>query len=186
MGRYRLFTLVALGFTALDQATKAWARAAVERDVGHIDVIPGILSIVHWENTGMAFSLLAEHDGAMTLFYVATVVIIGVLINMLRQLRDEDRLQVWALGILMATAVGNGIDRVVKQSVTDFILVTGGRPPALRAWLVERFGTYAWPAFNIADACLVIGIGLFFVDWLFFQREDKAIDPDPPEEPLEG
>lgn len=185
MNRYTLFALVTVLVTGCDQGTKAWARSAVEFERGRLDVIDGLFSIVHWENTGMAFSMLTDVEHAMLVFYAFTVIAAGVLIYMVRQLRDDEHLQVVALGVLMSGALGNGIGRFTKQSVTDFLLVYGGRPPGLRDWLQAHFGTYYWPAFNVADACIFVGLSLFVIDWLFIRSDPTELEPDPPARMLE-
>jgi signal peptidase II len=86
--------------------------------------------------------------------------------------------------LVFSGAVGNAIDRIHKQSVTDFLRVYTEHPK-LKPWLVDTFGTYEWPSFNVADAAIVVGLGLFIVHFAFMQEDEDELVPDPPEKPLE-
>ena len=80
----------------------------------------------------------------------------------------------------------------LHPSEADFALY-GLRPdlsytdhPPLKAWLVETFGMAEWPAFNVADAALVIGVGMFLVHYLFLEDKDEDEAPaEPTDEPAE-
>ena len=56
--------------------------------------------------------------------------------------------------------------------------------PTIKAWLIDSVGTNEWPSFNVADAAIVVGLGLFLIDYLFFQKEDEQLEASPPAEPL--
>lgn len=121
----------------------------------------------------------------MAVFYRFHVLAAVVLVAMLRQLRDQDRAHTVALAVLMAGSLGDAIGRVTKRSVADFLLVGGGQPPGLKAWLAEHLGTRHWPALNAADVFIYVGVSLFFADYLFLRRDPVDLDPDPPIGPLE-
>jgi signal peptidase II len=65
-----------------------------------------------------------------------------------------------ALGLVGGGAIGNLIDRVMYGKVTDFI--------------VWKVGIHEWPAFNIADAALCVGVGLILLDWIIASRNERA------------
>ncbi len=177
VGKYALFTVVAVLSTVLDQVTKIWVRKNLTLYDEGIPVIPGFFDIVHAENPGAAFGMLGGAENRMIFFGIFTVIAMGVLLQMLWQLPKEDKLQNLALAFITSGAVGNAIDRVDKQSVTDFLRVYTDNPAA-KAKLIEWFGTAEWPSFNIADAAIVIGLGLFIVHWFFFERDaDDAESP---------
>jgi lipoprotein signal peptidase len=72
---------------------------------------------------------------------------------------------------------------VHKQAVTDFIRVYAEEPP-LRDWLMSVVSSNEWPSFNIADAAIVVGLGMFVIHYLFIQK-DPVVTPDPPARPLD-
>ncbi len=182
-GKYILFGAVAVVATVLDQVTKIWVQRNVDLYREEIPVIDGFLSIVHAENSGAAFGILNDSPYRMWVFAAFTVLAVGVLFQMVWQLPKDERFQNVALGLITSGAVGNAIDRVDKQSVTDFIKVYTDNPSA-SAWLVDKFGTSQWPSFNVADAAIVIGLGMFLVHFLFLQK-DEEVAPAPAEQPVD-
>jgi signal peptidase II len=119
---------------AADQATKALVRSSVE--LGSRDgVLPGV-EIVHVRNRGVAFGLFA--DGGLVLVVVGIVAVVGLLAFFATHSR---RPLVWLpTGLLLGGAAGNLIDRLRQGFVTDFIDLP------------------FWPAFNLADTCITIGV----------------------------
>ena len=119
---------------ALDQLTKAWVRATVA-PLERINVFFGI-DITRVKNTGVAFGALS---GKGSLVLVAVVVaMIGLLIYFVRHM---ERAHLWLpVGMVFGGAFGNLADRARIDGVTDFI------DPIL------------WPAFNVADICIVLGV----------------------------
>ena len=93
------------------------------------------------------------------------------IIDLLRKLPEEETFLATTLGLIFGGAVGNAIDRVHKGTVTDFLRVYTDNPDA-KIWLIERFGTNEWPSFNIADAALVIGVGMFLIHYLFLEEPE--------------
>jgi signal peptidase II len=127
--------------------------------------------------------MLDTFEYRMHVFAVFTVVALVVLGQMLMQLPDDDRFQGLGLGLITSGAIGNAIDRVHKQSVTDFIRVYTD-DPELSAWLISTpLRSAEWPSFNVADAAIVVGLGLFVIHWLFLEK-DEEVEPAPPQEPL--
>jgi len=86
--------------------------------------------------------------------------------------------------LVLSGAIGNAIDRIDKQSVTDFLRVYTEHP-TLKPFLIDWFGTYEWPSFNVADANICIGLGMFIWYFAFLQEDEDDLAPDPPEKPLE-
>ena len=126
--------VVALVVVAADQATKAIVRANLE--FGDRDgVFPGI-ELVHVRNRGVAFGLFA--DGGLVLVLIGVASVIALLAFFATHSR---RPLVWLpTGLLLGGAAGNLIDRLRQGYVTDFIDLP------------------LWPAFNIADTCITIGV----------------------------
>jgi signal peptidase II len=126
--------VVALVVVAIDQATKALVRANL--DFGDRDgVFPGI-ELVHVRNRGVAFGLFA--DGGLVLVAIGVASVLALLAFFATHSR---RPLVWLpTGLLLGGAAGNLIDRMRQGFVTDFIDLP------------------LWPAFNIADSCITIGV----------------------------
>ena len=171
-----LFSAIVAISIGLDQLSK-WLVIQYVSFTDEIDVIPGFLSIVHAKNKGAAFSALSDFEHRMWVFAAFTVVAVGVLIHTLRELEEIDGLPTSAVALLLGGAVGNAIDRLLFQEVTVFVRMYT-EYPALASWLVEKFGTNTWPIWNIADACIVVGVVMFLIQYLFFDGEKEADVPD--------
>lgn len=175
------FGCLALG-VGLDQATKRWVFHNIPERTGEIVVIPDFFSLVHSENPGAVFgSLAGQGEWRIWLFLAFTVVAIGLIGNLWWQLPSRARLLPALYGFILSGAVGNAIDRIIKGEVTDFFQVYT-EIPGLKDWLVAWLGTSAWPAFNVADICLSVGVTLFVIYEFFFNKEgDKEPDAPPAE-----
>lgn len=181
--KYLVFAVLTTLFMALDQFSKYLVRTHITLHREEIRLLDGWLSLVHTENQGAAFGMFSDSQYRLVFFGLFTVVAVVVLLHMLRQLPANDMLQSAAIGLIASGALGNAIDRVHKQRVTDFIRVYTDNPK-IRAWLVDKVGTNEWPSFNVADAAIVIGLGLFLVEYLFLQKEPKDLAPAPPDKAL--
>lgn len=124
-----------------------------------IEILPGWLDLVHIRNTGIAFGLL-QNIGSTYRFAVmfgvgaVAVILIGVLAA---HITRAQKVQVVALSLILGGAIGNLIDRVRFGEVVDFIDVH---------WR----NLYHWPAFNVADSAISIGIALVVIDELFLKK----------------
>ena len=197
MKKYRYFTLIFLISVIMDQVSKIWVTKNIQgprnpeflEKIGvsfeevlkmpdSIPVIPGFFSIVHTQNQGAAFGIM---QGQMWVFGVFTLVAMGVIIWTLVQLPDTDRFQNFALALLASGTIGNAIDRVHKQSVTDFLHVYSEHPKVTPI-LKDVLGSTAWPSFNIADAAIVIGMIMFVIFYLFLEKDEEDKEDMEPEE----
>lgn len=187
-----LFAVVAVGLTVLDQVTKIWirnnldlyyARNGVPRSEKEIVVIDGFLNIIHAENPGAAFGFLNDSPYRMYVFAGFTLVALVVLFRMFLELPEDDRFQNIALGMIVSGAIGNAIDRVMYQSVTDFIKMYT-KHDTLAPWLIDKFGTAEWPTYNVADVAIVAGLIMFGIHYLFLEK-DEEVPPDPPAKALD-
>ena len=126
---------VAAAVVAVDQATKALARSGLER--GDTDpILPG-LSLVNVRNTGVAFGFLSDGGGAL----IAGVTAVALAALLVFFFLHRKRPYAWLpVGLLLGGAVGNLIDRVAEGAVTDFLKIP------------------KWPAFNVADIAITIGV----------------------------
>lgn len=161
--RRLLYAMVTFGVIALDQWTKLLIRTHFNF-WDTLDLIPGFFRIVHVRNTGAAFGIGAQSGSTLVpilLNVLAIAVFVFVLVLAFKSSTRDKVLQV-GLHLILGGAVGNLIDRFTLGSVVDFLdvfIAVGGN---------EKH----WPAFNVADSAICIGIGLLLLDmWL---RPDEA------------
>ncbi len=119
---------------AIDQGTKALARAGLER--GEEDPIFPALKLVNVRNTGVAFGFLS--DGGALVAGVTAVAMAALLVFFV--LHRKRPLAWLPVGLLLGGAVGNLIDRLAEGAVTDFLKLP------------------KWPAFNVADIAITFGV----------------------------
>ena len=125
---------LAAGVLAADQATKAIVRGSIGRGE-RVDVLLGI-DLVNTRNTGVAFGFLS--GGGTLVAILAALALVALLAFFATHM---DRRLVWLpTGLLIGGAAGNLIDRAREGSVTDFVDLP------------------LWPAFNLADAAITIGV----------------------------
>lgn len=168
--RYALFGILATVALVLDQWTKMMARADL-KPAGPFHpkvIIENYFMLRYSENPGVAFGMLQSLSGGRI---VLTVLAVAALLMVLAYLRQTDaratRVHA-ALGLIGGGAVGNLVDRAMYGRVTDFIV-----------WHVHE---HEWPAFNIADAALCIGVGLLALD-VFKRKPTTPADPAGPARP---
>lgn len=157
--RYQLLLIVSTVVLVLDQATKLYidSRFALYESVR---VIEHFFHITYVRNKGAAFGILADSAIRVPFFItVATLAALGILWY-LRHLREDQRLLHFALSLVFAGAVGNLIDRVRLGEVIDFLDV--------------HWYHYHWPAFNVADSAITVGVGLLLLDLWFEERRKKG------------
>ncbi|AYH42424.1 signal peptidase II [Azoarcus sp. DN11] len=145
----------------LDQLTK-WLVLA-NLDFGEDIPVTGFFQLVLVYNPGAAFSFLAEHSGWQRWFFVVLALgVSGWLLALLRQHQRETLLPL-AFSLLIGGALGNVIDRVVHGAVVDFLYFHAGR--------------YGWPAFNLADSAITVGVALML--WAQFRAPRNARNTTP-------
>jgi signal peptidase II len=150
----RLGLLIALPVILLDQLTKWWVLADVMSPPKTI-ALTGFFNLVLVWNRGVSFGMFDSHShwGPILLTMLALVISV-VLLIWLR--RVESRLVAAAIGLVLGGALGNVVDRVRFEAVVDFLDF-------------HAFG-YHWPAFNVADSAISVGVGLLLYDALFESR----------------
>src|SRR5262249_52944191 len=126
-----------------DQVTKIWARASL-KGRGAVVVVSDYFDFRYSENPGSAFGLFRDLPYARWLLLLIGIVALGVIWSFLRRTRPERaRLAAW-LGLLAGGAVGNIVDRMLFQRVTDFIVwkapMEGWLCRAI-AWVMALFGS---------------------------------------------
>lgn len=140
-----------LSFIALilDQVSKLAIVAKMEL-YESIEVVP-FFNLTYVHNTGAAFSFLSQAGGWQRWFFAAMALIVSVIITVwLKRLKQHETLLAVALALVLGGAVGNLIDRLAYGYVIDFIDV--------------YYQTWHWPAFNIADSAITLGVILMLAE----------------------
>ena len=146
--------VMSLGIILLDQVSKLIVR-------NNMDLFAQKYVAPFWNwtlayNQGAAFSLFANEGGWQRIFFgvVALVVSIGIVFYILN--RKYTGLTGVAISFILGGAVGNLVDRIMFGKVTDFI-----------DW---HYGVHHWPAFNVADSFITVGVTLLIMEGLFFSK----------------
>ena len=143
LSKSAIILLIAPIIIIADYVTKNLIVAQVDR-FERIPVLP-FLNIVHVENKGAAFGMFA---GLGNLMFIA-VAAIAVIVILIYLAKSPKGIETYALSLVLGGAVGNLIDRIRIGKVIDFIDVF------VKDW--------HWPAFNVADSALTVGVGLFII-----------------------
>ncbi len=163
----RLF-LVALGILVSDQATKLLVTRHLEF-LGERVLLDGFFKLVHWGNTGAAWSLF--HGNNLALALVSAAALMALFLCRRHFGTDTARGQI-AVGLLFGGIIGNLIDRLRVDHVIDFIRFYVHRR--------ESGMEIGFPAFNIADSAICVGVGLLFLmSWRENGEPVKATQPSP-------
>ena len=145
-------TIIAVILIAVDRITKNWAAQALAS--GDIAVIDKVLYFRYTENTGVAFSMFS--DNRWVLVGITSVMLIVALAFFLSG-KIKDKLELFALSLIIAGGVGNLIDRLSLGYVIDFIDV--------------RIINFA--IFNVADMCITIGAILVCIAAFAAEKREK-------------
>ena len=147
----------ALVVIILDQISK-WVVISNLMVHESVPVLEGFFNLVHVRNRGMAFGLMNRPgiDFAFYFLVAASLTAVVLLIVWFFRLKDGDKKLILGLSLILGGAVGNLIDRFRFHEVIDF--------------LDFYLGEYHWPAFNVADSLLCIGVGLLIVSNLFTEK----------------
>jgi signal peptidase II len=159
MRRYGFVLTVAAIVLALDQVTKWYIRHSVGL-YESIVVLDSFFHITHVRNTGGAFSLFASAPSGLRLpfFIGVSVVAVIALLVFVSRVDPRQRLLLFGLGAILGGALGNLVDRMTSGEVTDFLDFHW------RGWY--------WPAFNVADSFITIGV-VILVAHSLFARENE-------------
>jgi signal peptidase II len=160
MTRSRIYAIAVaaavLGLIA-DQASK-WALLEVvglRDDPRDIEILP-VFEIVMWWNHGTSFSLFRTGEAwGPYAFSIAALAIVGLLVLWLSRIASP--ILAVAIGAVIGGALGNVVDRLRFGAVADFFYA--------------HIGDYGWPAFNVADSLIVVGIGVLVFDGMFLTRK---------------
>ena len=133
----------------LDQVSKSAITGSMHL-FESIPIMP-FFKLTYVHNTGAAFSFLSEAGGWQRWFFAALALVIsGIIAVWLARLKHHETLLAVALSLVLGGAIGNLIDRLVYGYVIDFLDV--------------YYQTWHWPAFNIADSAITLGVILMLVE----------------------
>ncbi len=154
MNRLKYLT-VSLLILALDSATK-WLVSANIGLNDAVPLVPDLFQLVHVRNTGAAFGIGANAESHLvpTLLNIGALAVFAVVVVYSFRSAVTDRTLQVGLHLILGGAIGNLVDRFRLGYVVDFLDVYvnwGGQ-------------AHHWPAFNVADSAICIGIGLLFLD----------------------
>lgn len=165
--RYLFLAAVAGTVFVLDQITKAIVQKTMPLHES-IPVIDGLFSLTYIRNPGAAFGLFAEHGNGLRMAFFVTISVVALLFlwTLFAKTPREAFVGRLSIAMVMGGAMGNLIDRIRFGEVVDF--------------LDFYIGSYHWPAFNVADSSISIGVALMV--WYFIQadRVARTSDPTPP------
>jgi len=154
------FYLIAVAIILLDQATKRVIVGTLRLGQG-LPIVPGFFDLVFVLNPGAAFSFLATlPDSVRNPFFITISVtaVILILVYRTRHLQQHE-LASLSLALVLGGAIGNLIDRLRYGMVVDFLLV--------------HVYEYHWPAFNVADSAISVGVTLMVLDMFLEWRREK-------------
>jgi signal peptidase II len=141
----------------LDQVTKTMILKTMA--IGDSHFVTSFFNIVHWRNTGAAFSFLHASSGWQRWLFVGLAVVAVIFIVWMLSRHGGQRLFGWALALILGGAIGNVIDRLLHGSVVDFIQL--------------HWRGAAFPSFNVADSAITLGAALLILDELLRVRRGR-------------
>lgn len=153
-----LWLVLASVVVALDQVSKLLMQSWLAD--GEIVRVTGFFDLVLLYNRGAAFSFLADHDGWQRWFFIVLAIVVCTwLLKMMREHQHERALPL-AFALIIGGAIGNVIDRIAIGAVVDFLYFHAGR--------------YGWPAFNLADSAITLGVAIMLWAQLHDARREPA------------
>ena len=153
--RYRILLVVSAIVLVLDQVTKFYIDRSMQL-YSSIPVVEHFFNITYLRNKGAAFGIFADSRFRLPFFILVSVIAVVVIVTVIRRLRDDQTLAAVSLSLIFSGALGNLIDRIRLGEVIDF--------------LDAHWYAHHWPAFNIADSAICIGVALLAIDMYLEER----------------
>lgn len=162
MKQRSIYLVIIAVFLAVDQITKA----AIFRSINPFSVqtvIPDFFNLVHVRNKGAIFGFFSNADSAFifVLLTVFSLAALGLVVYYFIKTPVSEKLMNVSLSFILAGALGNQIDRIMRGYVIDF--------------LDFKFWGWHWPSFNVADSCISTGAVLLI--FLFFFKRGPECSP---------
>jgi signal peptidase II len=159
--KYWVLSVFCVGILLLDQ----WTKYMVVQKLPlyqRVKVIQGFFNLTHVRNTGGAFGIFGGEKGGLgsILFVVISLIAIGAIVFLFLKIKENEKTFALSFSLILSGAIGNLIDRLRYGEVVDF--------------LDFHLSTYHWPAFNVADSAICIGIGLMALELLKGDRKKST------------
>ena len=158
--KYWVLLIFCFGILLLDQ----WTKYVIVQKLAlyhRIEVIKGFFNLTHVRNTGGAFGIFGGETGGLgsILFVIVSLIAIGCVLFLFIKIKENEKTLALSFSLVLGGAIGNLIDRLQYGEVVDF--------------LDFYLSTYHWPAFNVADSAICIGIGLLALELLIWDKKEK-------------
>ena len=149
----------------VDQITKLYIMQTMRLHES-IPVIPNLFSLTYIRNPGAAFGLLAGSSSTfrMIFFGLTSVLALGLLGTILLRMPEREWMGRLSVAGILGGAIGNLIDRLRYGEVIDFL-----------DFFIEN---YHWPAFNVADSAITVGVTFLIIHFMFEKKEDPPPAPE--------
>ena len=166
-GKYLILGVISVVVLVLDQWTKHLVHTRFQWGET-VPIIESFFSLTYVRNSGAAFGLLHRAPAWFRdpFFIVVPVLAMFVILYIFHKLTERQKWTAVALSLILSGAVGNLIDRLRFGYVIDFLDFH---------WKEA----YHWPAFNVADSAIVVGVGIMFVLSFFEKPEELESRPTP-------
>ena len=157
--KYIILLVVSAIVLVIDQATKIYIDRTMDLH-SSITVVENFFNITYLRNKGAAFGFLAHSSYRLPFFILVSMVAIAVIIVVFYRLRPDQKFTAVALSLIFSGALGNLIDRVRLGEVIDF--------------LDAHWYSHHWPAFNVADSAICVGVFLLAIDMFIEEKRQKT------------
>jgi signal peptidase II len=160
--KYLLLASIGGVIISLDQLTKTYIHTHFALGES-LTVIKNFFDITYVKNPGAAFGILAAANPAFreTFFAVIPLIAMTVIIGLLRTTDDNQKLTIFSLSLVFGGAIGNYIDRLRFKYVIDFLY-----------FHIKEI--YYYPAFNVADSAIVVGVTILIAQIVFAKKKATA------------
>lgn len=150
VNKYTRLPLIAGAVIAADQLTKWWVLHAIAA-YETIRIVPGLFNLIHVQNPGGAFGLFAApNSNVRGLFFILfSIIAVALILYLYRSTSIRHKWLLTGFSLIVGGAIGNLIDRLRFGRVVDFIDL--------------YIGNLHWPAFNIADSAITVGMIIFAI-----------------------
>jgi signal peptidase II len=157
--KYLILTVVSAVVLVLDQATKIYIDRSMDLH-SSLTVLDNFFNITYLRNKGAAFGILANSGYRLPFFILVSLIAIAVIGVVFFRLRPDQKFTAFSLALIFSGAMGNLIDRVRLGEVIDF--------------LDAHWYGHHWPAFNIADSAICVGVFLLAIDMFIEERRQTT------------
>ena len=164
--KYLFLFVISSLLIVIDQYTKFMVTLHIPINYS-IKIVEGFFNLTHIRNSGVAFGIFSDQNSELKpyiLIFVSIIAIIAILV-IFHQTGKNKKIVQTGLVLVFSGAIGNLIDRVLHKEVIDFIDIF--------------IDNQHWPAFNVADSCITIGVMFMVVDMFVGDGPSKTFDNTP-------